>query len=147
MEARFRARIGEKDEKGCMLWTMSKDKNGYGQVAVAGKVLKTHRLAYELVNGAIPTGMCVRHKCDNPPCCNPEHLEVGTHAENMRDKKERGRQIGMIGETNGRAKMTDEQVRMIRSSTLTNRELSILLNISYKMIWDVRKGISWGHLV
>lgn len=58
---------------------------GYGIMRVRGKVLKTHRIAWELANGPIPDGLSVCHSCDNPPCCNVEHLFLGTHADNMAD--------------------------------------------------------------
>ena len=65
---------------------------GYGQFGVNGGVVLTHRLAWELAaNGPIPQGQLVRHKCDNPPCCNPNHLELGDYADNSRDAIERGR--------------------------------------------------------
>ncbi|WP_083195220.1 HNH endonuclease signature motif containing protein [Pararhodobacter sp. CCB-MM2] len=74
----------------CWPWTGSTAK-GYGQLWVGKTNVRAHRLAYEIANGPVPVDLMVRHKCDNPLCCNPAHLEVGTHEENMRDKAVRGR--------------------------------------------------------
>lgn len=76
---------------GCMEWTRSGSWFGYGLMKINYKNVPTHRLAWELTNGPIPAGLCVLHKCDNPPCCNPDHLELGTIADNNRQKAERGR--------------------------------------------------------
>lgn len=80
----------------CLVWVGKLNKAGYGRIAYkdeGGKRVNTgtHRLAYELKNGPIPMGLLVRHKCDNRPCANVEHLELGTHADNARDATERGR--------------------------------------------------------
>ena len=77
----------------CMEWPGTRISKGYGSVfsRVTKRPVYMHRVVYEAAFGPIPDGMCVRHKCDNPPCCNPNHLEVGTHADNMRDMAERGR--------------------------------------------------------
>lgn len=74
----------------CWNWTASTTK-GYGQMVVAGKMLRAHRIAYEVAFGPIPDGMHILHKCDNPLCCNPAHLSVGSHDDNMRDKADKGR--------------------------------------------------------
>ena len=76
----------------CWLWQGALDKYGYGQFkTVAGtSPLKTHRIAYAVCKGEIPSGMHVLHSCNNPQCCNPAHLRVGTHAENMADMKAAG---------------------------------------------------------
>jgi|SaaInlLV_10m_DNA_3_1039740.scaffolds.fasta_scaffold19136_2 hypothetical protein len=80
------------DEKtGCWLWVGSKYKNGYGWLKVFGKSVSTHRYSYEIHNGYIPKGMEVMHSCDVRNCINPDHLSLGTHAENMRQASERGR--------------------------------------------------------
>ena len=87
-------------ESGCWLWTaavsgQSSSGNQYGYIQVGTKkqpqLKRAHRLSYELFVGDIPDGMLVRHKCDNPLCVNPDHLELGTHQDNMSDMAERDR--------------------------------------------------------
>lgn len=74
----------------CWEWKGSLAK-GYGQFKVHGWTSRAHRVAYEIARGPIPDGMGVLHSCDNPRCVNPYHLRVGTHQDNMDDKRIRGR--------------------------------------------------------
>ena len=77
----------------CLEWQGAKSSGGYGQLAVDGRSLGTHRLAWVLANEcAIPDGLYVLHSCDNPSCCNPAHLHLGTQLSNMAEMYERGRQ-------------------------------------------------------
>ena len=84
-----------KSEADCWNWTGSCSSNGkaYGQIKVFGKMVSAHRFSYELHNGPIPQGMSILHSCDNKKCVNPEHLRIGTHAENMREAADRGRML------------------------------------------------------
>jgi hypothetical protein len=91
VEPRFLARLGEPNERGCREWQGARQPTGYGEITVNGKSATTHRLAWELAHGPIPTGMCVCHHCDNPPCCEPSHLFLGTHKDNMQDAAKKGR--------------------------------------------------------
>lgn len=78
----------ERKPNGCLEWTgCVLKRSGHGRISVAGRgVILTHRLAWELANGPIPDGMLIRHFiCDNPPCCNVEHLRLGTQVDNMAD--------------------------------------------------------------
>lgn len=75
----------------CVEWTGRRTATGYGRLVRGGKHLYAHRWTYQQEHGPIPAGMLVRHTCDNPPCVNPEHLVLGTQADNMRDMAERGR--------------------------------------------------------
>ena len=82
-------------EDACHLWTAQLDKDGYGQFSIAGvNKFQAHRLAYEFFVGPIPAGKIVMHTCDRPRCVNPDHLRVGTQADNMRDKMQKGRWRG-----------------------------------------------------
>ena len=74
----------------CWLWTGSKSSDGYGRFGLNGKSVAAHRLAYGIVSGEMPTEQ-VLHRCDNPPCVNPDHLKTGTHKDNMMDMMKRGR--------------------------------------------------------
>jgi HNH endonuclease len=75
---------------GCWHYTGKPNKGGYCHVRIRGVVTGAHRHAYRLAKGEIPAGMEVMHSCDNPPCINPEHLELGTHAKNIKDAWDRG---------------------------------------------------------
>jgi len=87
---RFMAKVSPEPTSGCWLWTGA-NVRGYGQLHLAGKMVRAHRLSYELRHGPLPEGSCVLHECDMPSCVNPDHLKVGSQTENMRDKGLRGR--------------------------------------------------------
>lgn len=83
-------------EKGCWIWQGTKHKSGYGWIKAFGKVVSAHRLSYELHRGPIPNGMHILHSCDVKDCVNPDHLHVGTHAQNMAEAFERNRMAAHI---------------------------------------------------
>jgi hypothetical protein len=92
---RLKAYTKQDPKTGCLLWTGHRDPGGYGRMGVDHTTTRSaHRVAWEIAHGSIPEGMLVLHTCDNPRCCNPEHLKLGTHADNMRQKAERGRGKG-----------------------------------------------------
>lgn len=76
---------------GCWLWDLDVSGDGYGRFNYRSQSVAAHRLAWSAVNGDIPPGMVVRHDCDQPLCVNPDHLRIGTHADNMADRAKRGR--------------------------------------------------------
>lgn len=129
-------------EQGCWEWTGTRWKNGgYGRI---GANKKAHRLAYEEAHGPIPEGMFVCHSCDNPPCCNPEHLHLGTPADNMREKKERGRAGKLFGEAHGFCKVTDAEVALIRERYAKGENVASIArsfpHTSYGNVWVIARG-------
>jgi hypothetical protein len=100
----------------CIEWTGPRHYSGYGQGRIPGdrRPRRAHRLVWEQVNGPIPDGLYVLHRCDNPPCVNVDHLFLGTQLDNMRDAKAKGRGWHPRGELNPKTHLTESQVREIR---------------------------------
>ena len=104
-----------------------------------------HRVSYELERGPIPEGHDVMHACDTPLCVNPHHLSVGTRVDNMQDAARKGRtwKGGMPGVRNGRAKITEDDVRAIRASTEPTADLAKRYGIYTTMVSRIRAGKAW----
>jgi len=110
-------------ESGCWEWAGALNANGYGTFRKGGKVNAAHRVSYTIHVGAIPEGLLVRHKCDNPPCVNPAHLELGTQAQNVEDMVMRRR--NRVGERHHLTHLTEEDVREIRSRGVDERNVTL----------------------
>lgn len=103
-------------EGGCLEYALGRNPKGYGAMGVAGIVIFTHRIAWIARHGDIPEGMFVLHRCDNPPCCNPDHLFLGTSKDNTQDMLEKGRGVAPIDLDNGRARLSRDDVRAMREA-------------------------------
>lgn len=125
-------------ENSCWLWTSSRKKGGYGGISWKGKQDRAHRIAYSLTYGEIPDGLYVLHECDNPPCCNPKHLFLGTHLENMQDRDRKGRNINRAGEDHPMCVLSDDQVTTIRlryaSGEFSLKQIGAEYNVSETLI-------------
>jgi hypothetical protein len=149
---RFWSKVDRRGSDDCWPWiSKSKTHFGYGSFGVhlpgqeAGRLVNSHRCAYILSYGAIPSGMIIRHSCDNPACCNPRHLVVGTFGDNMRDMRARGRggDRRVFGVINGRSKLTVEQVREIRQAEGKQRDIAKRYGISPAQVWRIKTGTHW----
>lgn len=130
----------------CWIWTGYVNPDGYGQIGIRGqKVSSTHRVAYALTYGLIPEGMKVLHRCDNPPCCNPEHLFLGTQADNVADMINKGRHKAHAGEKAPAAKLSATEVEAIRQDPasrpgVSKVELARRYNVRVQVIYNILKG-------
>lgn len=128
---------------GCWEWQGARHGKGYGHFRWNGKVTKAHRVSWALYKtDPMPEVVC--HRCDNPPCVNPDHLFAGTNAVNIADKMAKGRQAKLDG--NGRSKLTSEQVAEIRASTERHVVLAERYGVSPSTIRHARTQRSWNTL-
>lgn len=148
---KHKAKIAFAGPSECWVWLGAKRCGGYGQVLARGKKRGAHRESYEAENGeGCAEGLVVRHKCDNPPCVNPDHLEIGTVADNNRDMTDRGRRAK--GEDNGSCKLTERDAREIvaiyvpRSPTHNQKALANRFGVSQTQIGKIVRGERWAHI-
>ena len=130
---------------GCWEFQGSRTKYGYGQIRTGQKDTKrrAHRIMWEIVFGPIPEGLHVLHKCDNPPCCRPSHLFLGTQADNNADRDAKGRNNQASGEQHGSAKLTWGQVNAIRADSRIRRLIATDYGVSKSTITRIKKHILW----
>lgn len=122
---------------GCWEWTAAKDLHGYGRFQHNGKNRKAPRICWELMYG--PTEKQILHRCDNPACVNPNHLFVGNHADNMRDRSLKERQPNV--------RLTTAQVREIKKTKGQPRQpVADKYGITVRAVSAIRGGERWGHV-
>lgn len=147
---RFWAQVEHTDS--CWLWRGSRNSMGHGRMfdKTIYAYRLAHRLSFEAFKGAIPEGLIVMHSCDVPACVNPDHLSVGTHGDNARDRNQKGRGVRLSGEANPASKLTTAQVldaiaRRGRGETL--RSIGKDFGVTESCICNVTRGKMWSHLV
>ena len=143
---KFWSRVGIKSDAECWEWMGPRTDRGYGVYApLPGVLLRTHRIAYALFNNGIDESLFVCHKCDNPACCNPAHLFLGTPKNNTQDMVKKGRGAKRNGEANPMAKLSVEQVRSIFVDSRTNREIANSYNIEKTLVSMIRLRKIWAE--
>lgn len=152
LEERFWSKVEKTN--GCWIWKSCKSHNGYGLFKVSPKMMRAHRVSWEMANGSIPDGMQVNHTCDNPACVNPFHLYAGTQKQNREDAVARGRtakgsksgsythpESRRTGEDNGNSKLTNAQRDEVRRSYLAKEanmpQLGKKYNVTRQSIWYI----------
>lgn len=133
------------DDNGC--WNCVShmvDSDGYPKIRRNMRNMSMCRYIYELNNGEIPSGMLIRHTCDNRLCINPDHLLLGTPLDNNMDKIKRNRQA--YGELQGPAKLTEFQVRKIKLDQRPVVKIAKDYHVSSSTIWRIKAGVLWTHV-
>ena len=130
---------------GCWEWQGYRNRKGYGVIGDPTQL--AHRVVWRATRGEIPEGLCVCHRCDNPACCNPEHLFLGTNTDNMLDREQKGRWVPRIrGEGNVSAKLTEAQVRAIHADTRNQYEIAAAYGVAQSTVGVIKLGKKWKHL-
>ena len=142
--ARFMDKV--RKDNGCWIWTGSVASHGYGSFYYRKKNMRAHRASYLLHRGEIPSGQLVLHTCDVTACVNPDHLFLGTVADNVADRVKKGRSA--CGERQGCAKLTPEQVLEIRRLYPDTRLFTLArrFGVSRQAIEFIVKRETWKHI-
>lgn len=150
--ARFWSKVARRGPDDCWDWTASRVTDGYGEFRLnkPRRKCRTHVFSYEIHKGTT-NGLYVCHSCDRPPCCNPAHLWLGTNRDNINDLVAKGLFVvpDRSGEKNGRAILTETNIREIRTlitNGMHNTTIADRFGVTHSMISRIRLGKSWKHL-
>lgn len=147
LELRFWGKIDKTTS--CWIWLGKRSREGYGIMDIGRKHQRVHRISYLLAYGEFDQALFVCHHCDNPVCVRPDHLFLGDHEANMKDRDAKGRHTPPRGEQQGNSVLTDAQVREIRRLRLLGYRFSDLVPlfpVSYRTIRNVCKNEAWKHV-
>lgn len=131
-------------ECGCWIWMGHLSDLGYGKMKIDGKAQSVHRVSWTLNRNAIPDGVKVLHSCDIRCCFNPDHLFLGSQADNVADMISKNRGGDVRGERNGNAKITAIQADEIRNSPLGTVALGKIHGIGRSMVSNIKRGENWN---
>ena len=159
LEVRVFSRVVKADN-GCWIFTGFTDKDGYGWIRdTPTRQTRVHRFSlwyhvYRSVMpwdvfealGRPPFNMCVLHSCDNPPCCNPEHLFWGTCKDNTQDMIKKGRRFNNKGDKHPMSKITEEQALEIYNMDGTLKNIAAKYGITFQMVWRIKHHKAWTHV-
>jgi hypothetical protein len=145
LKDRFWLKVEKLDD--CWIWKGNLSRQGYGTIKDNKKSVAAHRVSWRLHNGDIPDGMIIMHKCDNPLCVRPDHLELGTKQDNMLDMKRKGRNT--FNSRHGGSLLTDDQVLELRKRYYAGESVHILskdYNIVIRSVYPIISGQNYKHL-
>lgn len=131
-------------KSGCWLWTgATAGRPRYGCVRFGKRKLRAHRVSWQIHRGRIPNGLLVCHNCDTPLCVNPDHLFLGTHADNQQDSVRKGRRPNQKGVANNQAKLTEREVAAIRADKRPQRQTAADYGIDQSQVSNIKRGKYW----
>ncbi|WP_406170318.1 HNH endonuclease [Streptomyces canus] len=142
---RFWSKVDKAESDACWPFTANTTRLGYGMFYLDGRNHLAHRVAFFLAHGRWPQPHCL-HSCDNPPCCNPEHLSEGTHQENMRQMIERDRRVPLTGELHPSARLTEGDIleaQQLRDQGWKLSDLAERYGVSLSAVGRALQGRSW----
>jgi len=148
LSTRFWRKVDRRAREGCWPWLGYTTPRGYGRMW-AGRPRFAHRVSWELHHGPIPEGRLVCHHCDNPPCCNPAHLFLGTFKDNSDDMDRKGRRNVLCGEQSPRAKLTAATVLAIRARRSAGEAADALATeygITRHYLLSIVRGDRWRRI-
>ena len=147
----FEGRYEPVTESGCWLWIGYINSGGYGRMFTRGnRGVLAHRYSYWMHKGEIPKGKYVCHTCDTPSCVNPNHLFIGTKADNNKDRHQKNRTVlpNQSGSNHSQSKLTEADVIDIRrlSKTVSTQELSRIYGVEYSGLRKIINRKAWRHV-
>ena len=158
---RFWSKVTKAPGDGCWDWTATHDRKGYG-LFHAGRNGRAHRVSWEMTHGPIPEGLFVCHRCDRPMCVRPDHLFLGTHADNTADMVAKGRtakgdangsrkhpESRPRGETVRSARLTEDGVRRVHdlhAAGMSTRKIAACVGVTDATVWKIVIGRNWKHI-
>lgn len=152
VKARLLSRCVEAEgplETKCLVFMGYCDDGGYGNLTINGRMIYTHRLAWELFRGPIPEGLCVLHKCDVANCVKPEHLWIGTRGENNADRDAKGRHVAPRGEMYALV-LTERQASEVKflalEEVLPQGEIASAYGITQSLVAEIKHGKRWADV-
>lgn len=149
IEERFWSKVDRREPHICWPWLARRNGKGYGQIWFDNRMEQAPRAAWQLAVGPIPEGLKVLHTCDNPPCCNPAHLYVGTIADNHADMVRRGRQVlPPIGERHWNSKLKEADVlaiRALKAQGVPTKDVAVMFGVNRSTIKIIIRGITWKN--
>jgi len=148
MPEKFWCHVDVRSDSECWNWKATIQYKGYGMFNLNKHPEGAHRVAWRLTNGEIPDGLLVCHHCDNPKCCNPSHLFLGTVKDNYEDMVNKGREIVLRGINHGMAKLDPQKIqemKKLREGGKTYADIGKKYGVTAPAARYAIIGVTWKH--